>query len=86
MEEIHSLGRHIGQIFPQGLQYNIRKKSEQTYAKNAAVDRTYQVKVDERHHGERIEDIREGLHQMFHHILQEARVNLAGNDLGCVVI
>ena len=57
---------------PKGLQYNIRKKSERTYAKNAAVDRTYQVKIDEEHHGERIEDIREGLHQMFHHVLQEA--------------
>ena len=71
---------------PQGLQYNIRKKSERTYAKNAAVDRTYQVKIDEEHHGERLEDIREGLHQMFHHVLQEARGNLAGNDLGRVVI
>ena len=71
---------------PKGLQYNIRKKSEWTYAKNAAVDRTYQVKVDERHHGERLEDFREGHHQMFHHVLQEARGNLAGNDLGRVVI
>ena len=44
------------------------------------------MKVDERHHGERIEDIREGLHQMFEHVLQEARGNLAGNDLGRVVI
>ena len=71
---------------PQGLQYNIRKKSERTYAKNVALDRTYQVKVDELHHGERLEDIREGLHQMFHHVLQEARGDLAGNDLGRVVI
>ena len=71
---------------PQGLQYNIWKKSERTYVKNAAVDWTYQVKIDERHHGERIEDIREGLHQMFHHVLQEARGNLAGNDFGRVVI
>ena len=46
---------------PQGLRYNMRKKSERTYAKNAAVDRTYQVKVDEYHHGERLEDIRDGL-------------------------
>ena len=71
---------------PQVLQYKIRKKSERTYAKNAAVDRTYQVKIDEEHHGERLEDIREGLHQMFHQVLQEARGNLAGNDLGRVVI
>ena len=71
---------------PQGLQSIIRKKSERTYAKNAAVDQTYQVKIDEEHHGERLEEIREGLHQMFEHVLQEGRGNLAGNDLGRVVI
>ena len=32
---------------PQGLQYIMRKKSERTYAKNAAVDRTYQIKINE---------------------------------------
>ena len=86
MVEIHSLGRLIGPIFPKDYSITFEKKSERTYAKNAAVDRTYQVKIDEEHHGERIEDIREGLHQMFHHVLQEARGNLAGNDLGRVVI
>ena len=49
---------------PHGLQYIMRKKSERTYAKNAAVDRTYQVKINEEHHGERLEDIRDGLHQI----------------------
>ena len=71
---------------PQGLRYNMRKKSERTYAKNAAVDRTYQVKVAEYHHGERLEDIRDGLHQMFDQVLKEARGDLAGNDLGRVII
>ena len=65
---------------PQGLTYNIRKKSERTYAKNAAVDRNYHIKVDEYHHGERLEDIRDGLHQMFDHVLNEARGDLVGND------
>ena len=64
----------------------MRKKSERTYAKNAAIDRTYQVKINEKHHGEKLEDIRDGLHQMFEHVLQEARGELAGNDLGRVVI
>ena len=50
---------------PRDLDIISEKKSERTYAKNAAVDRTYQVKVDEYHHGERLEDIRDGLHQMF---------------------
>ena len=71
---------------PQGLTYNMRKKSERTYAKNAAVDRNYQVKVDEYNHGERLEDIRDGLHQMFDHVLNEAQGDLAGNDLGRVII
>ena len=48
---------------PRGLKYNIRKKSERIYAKNAAVNRIYQVKIDEEHHGERLEEIIEGLHQ-----------------------
>ena len=42
------------------------------YAKNATVDRTYKVKIDEEHHEEHIEDIRDCLHQMFDHVLQEA--------------
>ena len=62
------------------LQYNLRKKSERTYAKNAAVNRTYQVKVHEQHNGERLQDIRDGLHQMFDDVLHEARGDLAGND------
>ena len=59
---------------------------ERTYAKNAAVDQTYQVKIDEGHHGERREDIRDGLHHMFDRVLQVAQGNLVGNDLGRVVI
>ena len=42
--------------------------------------------MDEGHRWERIENIRDGLHPMFHHVLQEARGNLVGNDLGHVVI
>ena len=41
----------------------MRKKSERTYAKNAAIDRTYLVKINGKHHGEKLEDIRDGLHQ-----------------------
>ena len=39
----------------------------------AAMDRIYQVKVNEKHHGEHLEDIRDGLHQMCKHALQETR-------------
>jgi len=68
------------------LNYTIRKKSERTYAKNAAVDRTYQVKVDERYNGQQLRDEREGLHNLFQEALNQARGDLAGNDLGRVVI
>ena len=49
---------------PRGLQYTIQKKSERTYRKNAAVDRTYRVKVDEQYRGQRLQDVRQGLHRM----------------------
>ena len=65
---------------PQGLQYIMQKLSKRTYAKNAAADLTYQVKIDEENHRECIEDIRDG------HVLQEAQGDLVGNDLGRVVI
>ena len=71
---------------PRGLRYTIRKKSERTYAKNAAVDRTYQVHIHEDYRGQRLRDIRQGLHRMFEDILDQARGDLAGNDLGRVVI
>ena len=71
---------------PKGLQYTIRKKWERTYAKNAAVDRTYQVKIDEQYSGQSLLDVRQGLHQTFDDVLDQARGDLAGNDLGRVVI
>jgi len=68
------------------LNYTIKKKAQRTYAKNAAVDRTYQVKVDERYNGQQLRDVREGLHNLFQEALNQARGDLAGNDLGRVVI
>ena len=68
------------------LGYTMRKKSERTYAKNAAIDTTYQVQIDDRYQGQRLRDIRRGLHRMFEDILDEARGDLAGNDLGRVVV
>ena len=68
------------------LGYTMRKKSERTFAKNAAVDTTYQVQIDDRYRGQRHRDIRGGLHQMFEDILNEACRDLAGNNLGRVVI
>ena len=68
------------------LGYTMRKKWERTFAKNAAIDTTYQVQIDDRYRGQRLRDIRRGLHQMFEDILDEARGDLAGNDLGRVVV
>ena len=64
----------------------MRKKWKRTFAKNAAVDTTYQVQIDDRYQGQRLRDIRRGLHRMFEDILDEARGDLMGNDLGRVVI
>ena len=50
------------------------------------MDRTYQVKVDEKYNGQKIQDVRQGMHRMFDDILDHARGDLAGNDLGRVVI
>ena len=68
------------------LKYTMRKKATRTYAKNAAIDTTYQVKLDERYNGQRLIDVRQGLHDMIQAALNEARGHLQGNDLGRVVI
>ena len=68
------------------LGYTMRKKWERTYATNAAVDTTYQVQINDRYRGQRLRDIRRGLHRMFEDILDEARGDLLGNDLGRVVL
>ena len=39
------------------LVYTMRKKSERTYAKNAAIAITYQVQIDDRYRGQRLRDI-----------------------------
>ena len=51
--------------------YNIRKKSERKYAKNKAMDRTYEIKIDERHYGQSISGIQRGLEQLFENVLNE---------------
>ena len=43
-------------------------------------------KVNEQHHGQRLNDIRQRRHSMFDNFLFQARGDLAGNDLGLVVI
>ena len=68
------------------IRYNIRKKSERTYAKNKAVDRTYEIKIDERHYGQSISGIQKGLEQLFENVLNETGGNVACNDLGRVII
>ena len=58
---------------PSGLQYTIRKKGERTYAKNAAVDRTYLIKINEKHQGQNLRGVQDGLHRMFEDVLNQAR-------------
>ena len=40
------------------LQYTMKKTSQCTYAKNAAIDRTYKVKIDEKNNGQQLKDVR----------------------------
>ena len=64
------------------LGYTMRKKLERTYAKNAAIDMTYQVQNVDRYRGQRLRDIRRGLHRMFEDILDEARGEFGGKRFG----
>ena len=50
------------------------------------IDTTYQVQIDDRYLGQRLRDIRRGLNHMFEDILDKAQGDLAGNDLGRVVV
>ena len=68
------------------LSEEIRESARLLYAKNAAIDITYQVQINDRYRGQRLRDIRRGLHRMFEDILDEALRDLAGNHLGRVVI
>jgi hypothetical protein len=66
--------------------YTFRKKSERTFANNAAIESVYVVKIDEQHQGRKLRTIQEDLHGMFDTILDTARGELAGNDLGRVIV
>jgi hypothetical protein len=44
------------------------------------------MKIDENYQGQNMLEIKKGLHNIFNEVLQEARGNLAENDLGLVVI
>jgi hypothetical protein len=56
------------------------------YAKSTAGDRMYQIKINEQYKGEKLEDVTQGLQQIFEEVLEEAWGHLIGNDLGCVII
>ncbi|OOY74640.1 hypothetical protein BOW10_12250, partial [Solemya velum gill symbiont] len=66
--------------------YTIRLRSQRTFAKTAAVERTYRVKVGEFFGGKRLTEIRRHLHQMFADVIRQARGDMSDNDLGRVVI
>lgn len=50
----HQLGPSYQPDVPRKLKYMMRKKSERTEAKTAALDRTCQVKLDEQYHGQQL--------------------------------
>ena len=50
------------------------------------VDRTYLIKIEEKHQGQNLRGVQDGLHRMFEDVLNQARWDLSGNDWGRVVI
>ena len=64
--------------------YSVQLKRTRTFAKTAATENVYNVKIHEEHQGRQLSDIRDHLHQMFDDVLD--RVRGAGNDLGRIVI
>jgi hypothetical protein len=66
--------------------YDIKEKSRKTYASNAALEINYEVQFNNHWQGRKLVDLHDEVHNMMDDVLHQARGNLAGNDLGRVVI
>ena len=64
----HNRKHLINPILPKDSSISCKNCPKEHMQKNVAADLTYQVKIDEEHHRECIEDIRDGLHQRFDHV------------------
>lgn len=61
--------------------YTIRLRLQGTFAKTAAVERTYRVKVGENVLNKRLTEICRDLHRVFNENTRQTRGDLADNDL-----
>lgn len=64
--------------------YTYEMKRQRTFAKNNAIDTTYQVKFNTQWRGDKLKDLNRELHQMFDDVLDNVRGN--STDLGRIVI
>ena len=77
---INQDGRGTEEVKP----YTYGLKRQRVYAKNKAIDNTYQVKFNDQWQGEKLKDLNRDLHQMFDDVLNNVRGN--PNDLGRAVV
>ena len=66
--------------------YTFEKRVEKEYMSYKAKDRTYEVKFNDEWRGSKLIQLYFALFYMFQDVLRNAKANLAGNDLGRVVI
>ena len=74
------VGRGVVDVKP----YAYQMKGQRTFAKNKAIDTTYQVKFSDEWQGDKLKDLNIQLHQMFDDVLSNVRGT--PTDLGRVVI
>lgn len=82
--DLEQLFEQVGSGTQKPYEFSLRKT--RTFAKHAAVEKIYQVKFNEQLKGRNISDLHAQLHDMFDDVLQEAKIGLADNDLGRVVL
>ena len=66
--------------------YTLCQKRERTYAKNGAIDKTFQVKFTNQLQNKKMTEITDDLHTMFDDILNRIREGSQGDSLGRVII
>ena len=66
--------------------YMFRKKRERTFAKNGAIDTSFEVKFTDQFQNKKLSEIHDDLHKLFDDVLNEVRQGALGNSLGRVII
>ena len=66
--------------------FTIRLKREKTYAKNGAIDKTFEVKFPDQLQNKKLSDIMDDLHELFDDVLDRVRQGAQENSLARVII